>query len=203
MRMLFGNDSNLPWIFFYERRNSAYELIRQDQKENLRLKEKLCETAQALSRSNDIRAAIEKVKELQAEWKTIGSVPREYSDSLWNTFRSACDSVFERARKEFEKRNSEWGSRILEVISRKRHQIESLRDSILHDQSNISRWEEAITGLYKSGKAVEMREMFENKIQDVKNRIKEKEDRISELEASIRDMESRLQNIQQENQKNS
>lgn len=188
---------------FYERRNSAYELIRQDQRENLRLKERLCEIAESIAKSDDIRAAVEKVKELQAEWKTIGSVPREYSDSLWNTFRSACDSVFERARKEFEKRSSEWENRILEVISRKRHQIESLRDSILHDQSNISRWEEAITGLYKSGKAVEMREMLESKINDVRERIKEKENRISELEASIKDMESRLQSIQQENQQNS
>jgi hypothetical protein len=179
---------------FYERRNSAYELIRQDQKENLRRKEELCKIAESLVDSKDIRAAAEKVKEIQAEWKTIGSVPRERSDELWERFRKACDTVFDRARAEFERRSSEWESRMLEVINRKKRQIENLKDSIDHDRSNIKRWQDTFSGLYRDGRANDIRKMLEDKIADVENRIREKELKIQELEASINDMESKLKN---------
>jgi len=181
---------------FYERRNSAYELIRQDQKENLKRKDGLCEIAESLANSKDIRSAMEKVKEIQAEWKTIGSVPKERSDELWNRFRIACDSVFDRAREEFSRRNSEWESRISEVISRKKRQIESLRESISHDKSNIQRWQNTFSGIYKDGRSGNIRSMLEDKISDVENRIQEKESKINEIEESIRDMESRLQSLQ-------
>ena len=40
----------------------------------------------------------EKVKTIQKEWKKIGPVPREISDSLWERFHTACDGFFEERR---------------------------------------------------------------------------------------------------------
>jgi len=59
-------------------------------------KEALCERAEALSEESDLGAAKKTVRQLQADWKTIGSVRRSRSEQLWQRFRAACDPVFAR-----------------------------------------------------------------------------------------------------------
>ena len=46
----------------------------------------------------DWNAATETIKALQREWKKIGPVPREQSDSIWERFHAACDAFFEERR---------------------------------------------------------------------------------------------------------
>ncbi|MDB5051407.1 MAG: hypothetical protein JWO30_4478 [Fibrobacteres bacterium] len=46
----------------------------------------------------DWNETTEKVKTIQREWKKIGPVPREVSDSLWERFHIACDAFFEERR---------------------------------------------------------------------------------------------------------
>ena len=41
---------------------------------------------------------IDKVKALQREWKSIGPVPKDMSDVIWERFHQACDAVFEERR---------------------------------------------------------------------------------------------------------
>jgi len=36
------------------------------------------------------------MKQIQAEWKTIGHVPRKYSDKIWKQFKDACNFYFDR-----------------------------------------------------------------------------------------------------------
>lgn len=38
--------------------------------------------------------SIAKVRDAQAEWKTIGYVPKKDADSIWAEFRAACDELF-------------------------------------------------------------------------------------------------------------
>jgi Domain of Unknown Function (DUF349) len=47
----------------------------------------------------DWRAATEKIKNLQKEWKKIGPVPKEKSEELWDRFHRACDHFFEERRR--------------------------------------------------------------------------------------------------------
>ncbi|MBW8886523.1 MAG: DUF349 domain-containing protein [Fibrobacteres bacterium] len=46
----------------------------------------------------DWNAATETIKALQREWKKLGPVPRELSDSIWERFHAACDGFFEERR---------------------------------------------------------------------------------------------------------
>lgn len=68
---------------------------------NLHLKTKLCEKAESLSRSTNWSATAETLKKMQGEWKTIGYIPREHNEELWNRFRRATDSFFERRKEHF------------------------------------------------------------------------------------------------------
>lgn len=36
------------------------------------------------------------MKQIQAEWKTIGHVPRKFSDDIWKRFKNACNHYFDR-----------------------------------------------------------------------------------------------------------
>jgi hypothetical protein len=80
---------------FFDRRKAAFEAQDAERGVNLEKKTALCVEAEALADVEDQNAAIEKVKELQAQWKRVGHVPRDQSDAIWNRFRAACDRVFD------------------------------------------------------------------------------------------------------------
>ncbi|HLP31247.1 MAG TPA: DUF349 domain-containing protein, partial [Geothrix sp.] len=46
----------------------------------------------------DWKDRTEKIKALQREWKAIGPVPKDVSESLWERFHTACDAFFEERR---------------------------------------------------------------------------------------------------------
>jgi len=63
---------------------------------NLERKQALCAQAEALADSTDWEAAAAEVRRLQAEWKTVGPVRKNKSETIWQRFRGACDHFFER-----------------------------------------------------------------------------------------------------------
>lgn len=63
---------------------------------NEQQKQALIERAQALLASDDARAAIDAIKRLQQQWRTLGPVPRAVDQPLWETFRQHCDAVFQK-----------------------------------------------------------------------------------------------------------
>jgi hypothetical protein len=67
--------------------------------ENQRKKEAICARAEAIAESTDWAAAIAEIKQLQAEWKTVGPVKRQKAEALWLRFRAACDKLFDRYKR--------------------------------------------------------------------------------------------------------
>ena len=65
---------------------------------NLAKKTALCEKAEQLSESTDWTATTKQLIALQAEWKTIGSVPNKASDTVWKRFSKACNTFFDRKK---------------------------------------------------------------------------------------------------------
>ena len=76
-------------------KNSFYKDIKKEQNSNLQLKQALVLKAQELQNSTDFGATTPIMKQIQEEWKTIGHVPRKFSDQLWTDFRAACNIYFE------------------------------------------------------------------------------------------------------------
>ena len=177
---------------FFERRNQFYDERQREQEHNAAAKESVCEEAERLVYAGDLRAAKERVKELQDQWKAIGHAPKDRADELWSRFRSACDAVFAAEREERERLKAEWRQRSLETLERKSQQAERLRESIEHDEGNISRWQDTIYNLNPGGRADEIRDSLESRIRDVEDKIATKRVRLEELEAAIRDIQGRL-----------
>ena len=83
---------------FFRRRRQDLAERKEVWAKNARLKEELCGKAEALADETDLDAAKAAVRQLQAEWKTVGPVRRSRSETLWQRFRAACDQVYTRAR---------------------------------------------------------------------------------------------------------
>jgi hypothetical protein len=184
---------------FYSRRQSHFEQVQKSLEENLRRKVRLCERAEALSSSTDWKSTGEALKGLQAEWKSVGPVPREQGDALWMRFRSAQDRFYDRRSTYFEQRDrereakqAEWQSRMREALESKREQVVRLRESISHDEENVSRWRSTIYSLRSGGRADEIRSSLESKIYDVESKISSKQSKLRELEAVIMDIRAKL-----------
>lgn len=81
---------------FFTRRKQDLTERKHEWAANLARKEAICAEAEHLAQSTDWAAASGELKRLQAEWKAVGPVKRNKSDAIWQRFRAACDTFFER-----------------------------------------------------------------------------------------------------------
>lgn len=81
---------------FNTAKNKFYKEEKSELQENLDKKMALIEIAESLKNSEDWDSASSTFKQIQADWKKIGHVPRKFSDKIWNQFRAACNHFFNR-----------------------------------------------------------------------------------------------------------
>jgi hypothetical protein len=96
------------WAAFKEatttinKKHQAYfEAIKAREEENLTKKTALCEQLEAFETEGlktfaDWDGITQKIKELQAEWKTIGFAPQKMNTAIFERFRKGCDTFFEK-----------------------------------------------------------------------------------------------------------
>jgi len=91
------NDKEI-WKRFRGACDSYYNWLDEQRQDNLQQKIALCEQVEALQPENEDetvrKETVEKVVELQKQWKTIGPVPRKDADTIWERFTSQCDTFF-------------------------------------------------------------------------------------------------------------
>ncbi len=92
---------------FFAAKAVCFQRAKDEFNENLVKKTALCEKAEALKNTEDIRKAADEVVKLQAEWKSIGSVPRKQSDALWQRFTTACNYFFDERKRQSKERHRE------------------------------------------------------------------------------------------------
>lgn len=83
---------------FNANKNNFYKDIKKEQNDNLNKKMALVEKAKALQESQDFAATTPVMKQIQEEWKTIGHVPKKFSDKIWKEFKEACNHYFEKLK---------------------------------------------------------------------------------------------------------
>jgi hypothetical protein len=88
--------------------NKAYQDKREGVfKENLAAKRILLARVEELKDSTSWKSAATGIKEAQEQWKTIGPVPRDKAEALWNRFHAACEAFFTARRAYFEQLDAE------------------------------------------------------------------------------------------------
>ena len=104
-------------------KNSFYKDIKKDQTDNLSKKQALIAKANELKDNTDFIATTPMFKQIQEEWKTIGHVPRKFSDKLWTEFRAACNEYFEKLKEQKTELNAEE----IEAFEKKKAYLETIK----------------------------------------------------------------------------
>lgn len=84
---------------FFEKKAEFFKTLKDEMEINLNKKKALLEKAQSLKDSTDWKKTTDEMIAIQKEWKTIGTIPRKFSDSIWKEFVAACDYFFEQKNK--------------------------------------------------------------------------------------------------------
>jgi hypothetical protein len=81
---------------FNRAKNAFYKNLKKEQQINLDKKKALLQRAEELKDSEEWDTVTPEMKQIQKEWKSIGHVPRKYSDKIWKQFKAACNHYFDR-----------------------------------------------------------------------------------------------------------
>lgn len=79
---------------FFQQKSEFFKNVRNSLNENLAKKQELVEMAEALKDSTAWKETTDKLVDLQKKWKEIGTVPKKFSDQIWERFNAACDAFF-------------------------------------------------------------------------------------------------------------
>ena len=115
---------------FFTEKAAFFKRLKEAQAQNLAKKTALCEQAEALKDSTDWKATADQLMQLQKEWKTIGAVPKKYSESLWQRFIGSCDYFFEQKNKNMASQRGEEK----ENLKKKEEVIEKLKALLESDE---------------------------------------------------------------------
>jgi hypothetical protein len=79
---------------FFASKKEFFDKLKDQQVQNYNLKVELCMQAESMSTSTDWKKTSNDLIRMQNEWKSLGPVPKKYSDKIWKRFRAACDAFF-------------------------------------------------------------------------------------------------------------
>ena len=84
-----------------KKHQAYFDAIKAREEENLTKKTALCEQLEAFETEGlktfaDWDGITQKIKDLQAEWKTIGFAPQKMNTAIFERFRQGCDAFFEK-----------------------------------------------------------------------------------------------------------
>ncbi len=100
-----------------KKHQAYFDAIKAREEENLAKKTVLCEQLEALDTEGlktfvDWDGVTQKIKDLQAEWKTIGFAPQKMNTAIFERFRQGCDAFFEKKNAFFRDLKEELGANL-------------------------------------------------------------------------------------------
>jgi hypothetical protein len=84
--------------YFFEQKNKTFSSQKEDEVENLRLKNEIIEKINAISESTDANEALDTFHELDEAWSSIGHVPFKEKDKIYKKYRESVDKYFDRLK---------------------------------------------------------------------------------------------------------
>jgi hypothetical protein len=182
---------------FYDQRREHFKSIRKDQKDNLTAKKEIISKLSELVESDDAAKAVEKAKQLQAEFKKVGHVPLKFKNKIWKDYREVCDKIYGNFRSSgadlgMERRLASEG---IEPGARKeiikyQKELESLRKVVSGLESEMIQYEEAQTYFKPTNKGNKLRDELQTKIDKAVESIAVNKRKISDLVQKINDLKS-------------
>jgi hypothetical protein len=118
---------------FNSAKNHFYKDEKSEQQENLKKKLALIEIAESLKDSEDWQLATDAMKKIQSDWKKVGHVPRKFSDDIWNKFKAACNSYFDRYHQQKDAVSNEQQA----AVDAKKAFLEDLKEDKIYTKESV------------------------------------------------------------------
>lgn len=192
---------------FFNAKAEFYRSIREELGNNLARKQQLVQEVEALKESTDWRATADRITAMQKEWKTIGAVPKRYSDEVWKQFTAACNYFFDRRKKALSATHAAENAN----LKTKRAIVAEINALVEADmaknevsaalQALQKRWQE--TGYVPMREKDALREAYQKAVDAVRNRfaIAESRARRERFEASVASIEGDSDKLFREREK--
>ena len=173
--------------FFDERKRQSKERHREEQ-ENLEKKRDIIARLSELPKDGDRKEIMPRIKELQAEWQTVGFVPFKMKDKIFTEYRAVCDALYDAYnQREARRRMNDFQNRVSEIkgdgskVSRERDRLVRICESRKAELKTI----ENNMGFFsiKSSAGNSMLKDMDNKVKRLKDDIKELEQKIALLDS--------------------
>jgi hypothetical protein len=88
---------------FYKIKNQFYKNRKDDNKQIIDLKNKLCDEAGKLEKDTDWDSTTRKYIKLQKQWKETGFLNGKLNNELWGKFKGSCDNFFKSKKESLKK----------------------------------------------------------------------------------------------------
>lgn len=116
-----------------EKYHHFFESLKEEQENNLKIKEGICEKAELLANGeynsiSEWNTATKNILDLQEEWKHSGTIPQKERNKIYKKFRSYCDLFFN-CKREFYKKLSEEQEKNLALKIQLCEKVEAIKDS--------------------------------------------------------------------------
>ena len=108
---------------FFEKKRNHFEEMDAAKQKNLEQKQALCEKFEALDIANITPEVIEAYKAIEAEWKTIGMVPKDAVESINERFNSIINKIVAKMAES----DPELQAKIADIKKQKQEMIEKVR----------------------------------------------------------------------------
>jgi hypothetical protein len=184
---------------FFSNKNAHFGEVEEVRKMNLIKREEICREAVALKEAVEWHETTDRIKQLQAGWKAAWPVPKEESDKLWETFREACDTFFERKRIHFEekrktwqKSQAVWRANMEKLIERKEEEIGRVEAAIGFEEAHMEEWQIRLEKLPAELKSIDMKMEIEEKIEKAREEKERKTALIRQLHEEITEIQHKL-----------
>ncbi len=175
---------------FFDRKKEYYKSRKTAEKENLLKKQEIINKIENLEPSDNQNETLEKLKELQNEFISVGYVPFENKDEIYDKFHSAVNAQFEKLNISKEKLEQLKFAENIEAIKKSpesdfliqkemmkiQKQIDKLEDDIKVWENNIGFFSASTS---KSGSLIKN---ITDKIEKAKSRLSSLKIKMSELE---------------------
>lgn len=170
---------------FFNRKNDFFSNIDSSYESNLKLKEELIAETESLILSDDLKANLAMLNELQRRWAEIGFVPLNRKEEVNQKFRDAINLHYDSLKMDDHRRNMiKFKHKLQDMMQnpkaapKLRFEREKLMNKLQQLKSDIGVWENNIGFFANTRNAEVMIKDFEQKITSAREKIKLLEDKI-------------------------
>lgn len=177
--------------YFFDQKKKNTSGQRRNERANLEQKQEIIEKLKAIETQTPEReAAIKAVKDLQAEWQSVGHVPFAEKDAVYDAYRAVVNSIYDKlniARRD--SRMSSFESSLSEMggdSNRLFRERERLLRAYEQRKSELKTYENNMGFLSARSKNAD------SMVREMQRRVQHLRDNLAELESKIKTIDSKL-----------